>query len=177
VRVVAGTARGRRLRAPNGLETRPTSDRVREAVFNALASMDAITGTEVLDLFAGTGALGIEALSRGAARCTFVEWAARPRGTVVDNLETVGLAEQSTVSASDAWAFLARSTVHFDLILLDPPYDFDRWEELSAASAVRARVGGVLVIEAPQEVTLGEGWDVRRLKRYGGTVVQIARLR
>ncbi len=177
VRVVAGTARGRRLQAPAGLETRPTSDRVREAVFNALASMEAIAGAEVLDLFAGTGALGIEALSRGAARCTFVEWAAGPRRTVLENLETVSLGEQSTVSASDSWAFLARSTVAFDLILLDPPYAFDRWEELARAAAARSHAGGVLVVEAPQEVTLGEGWDVRRVKRYGGTVVQIARRR
>lgn len=144
-------------------------------MFNALASMDAIADADVLDLFAGTGALGIEALSRGAARCTFVEWAAGPRGTVVENLETVGLVEQGTVSATDAWAFMARSTVPFDLILLDPPYAFDRWEELSAAAAARAREDGVLVVEAPQEVALTDGWDVIRAKRYGGTVVQIAR--
>ncbi len=175
MRVIAGTARGRRLRAPEGLATRPTSDRVREAAFNALASMDAIAGAGVLDLFAGSGALGIEALSRGARHATFVEHAPEARRAVAANLADLGLDDRATVTADDAWTFLARAGDAFDLVLLDPPYAMDRWDDLAVAVAGRSTPDGVLVAEAGDEVELGAHWDVLRAKRYGGTVVQIAR--
>jgi 16S rRNA (guanine966-N2)-methyltransferase len=95
MRVVGGVARGRRLRAPSGEWIRPTSDRVREAIFNVLGSLGGVEGATVVDLFAGTGALGIEALSRGAAQVTFVDRDPVAAATIRDNLATVGLAEAS----------------------------------------------------------------------------------
>ncbi len=175
MRVVAGSVRGRRLVAPEGPDTRPTSDRVREATFNALASLGALDGAEVLDLFAGSGALGIEALSRGAASATFVESRPAAREAIGTNLSTLGLDRAARVVADDAWAFLGREATGFDLVLLDPPYAFDRWPELGAAVGHLADPGAVLVAEAGDEVDLGAGWEVLRAKRYGGTVVQLAR--
>ena len=121
MRIVAGEAKGRRLRAPSGRDTRPTADRVREELFSNLGE---ISGLAVLDLFAGSGALGIEALSRGAARAVFVDDDRRAVATVRSNLDATGFA--ASVVRSDALRYLdraAREGVRFDLILLDPPYD------------------------------------------------------
>lgn len=170
MRVVAGTARGRRLDAPEGRETRPTTDRVREAVFNALGSLDALAGARVLDLFAGSGALGIEALSRGAAHATFVERDRAARAVIAANLERTGLAERATVVAGEAERWLAGDPGAFDLALLDPPYAFDGWEALLAALPAETAV-----VESDREVPLPAGWEVVRSKRYGTTLVVIAR--
>jgi 16S rRNA (guanine966-N2)-methyltransferase len=118
VRVVAGEFGGRRLAAPPGRSTRPTADRVREALFSMLGD---VSGLRVLDLFAGSGALGIEALSRGAESATFVESDARAVATIRRNLEALGA--EGEVSRRDALAFLASATGYFDLVLADPPYD------------------------------------------------------
>jgi 16S rRNA (guanine966-N2)-methyltransferase len=169
VRVVAGSARGRRLQAPPGSSTRPTADRVREATFNALGSLDAVTG-EVLDLFAGSGALGIEALSRGADRATFVDSDPRAVAVVRANLEATGLADRASVVRGDALRFLAGAG-HFDLALLDPPYTFgdDEW-----AALLGALDADVAVLESDREVPVPAPWEVLRSKRYGGTVVLLA---
>jgi 16S rRNA (guanine966-N2)-methyltransferase len=135
MRVVAGVARGLRLVAPEGEGTRPTSDRVREATFNALGSMGALDGATVLDLFAGSGALGIEALSRGAASATFVETDRAALRAVRTNLETTRLGDLAEVVAQPAERFLAAAVAEgrgWDLAVLDPPYGFDRWDELLA---------------------------------------------
>src|SRR5262245_10228804 len=121
MRVVAGACRGRTIIAPDGLDTRPTSDRVREAVFNALGSLGAVEGARVVDLFAGTGALGIEALSRGAERCTFVERNRGARDVIHENLQNLGLVGRAEVVANDVLLFL-RDAPAFDLALVDPPY-------------------------------------------------------
>jgi 16S rRNA (guanine966-N2)-methyltransferase len=168
MRVIAGEARGRRLVAPPGYDVRPTSDRVREATFNALWSMGAIEGATVLDLFAGTGALGIEAISRGARHVTFVERDRAARAAIEENLERCGFADRATVIPGDALT-LVRSIEPVDLALLDPPYDFDSWEEL--LPQVRATI---VVIEAGREVPLPAGWTSRRKKRYRTTVVEVA---
>jgi len=119
MRVVAGEYRGRRLEAPAGTATRPTSDRVREAVFNILGD---VSGAVVLDLFAGSGALGIEALSRGAAAATFVDRDERALAAVRANLEAFGAVAR--VVRTDAIAFLKRQDgAGYDLIFVDPPYD------------------------------------------------------
>src|SRR3954454_2222592 len=122
VRVVSGSARGRRLATPEGTDTRPTTDRVKEATFNALGSLDAVAGAEVLDLFAGSGALGIEALSRGAAAATFVDQAPVARRALAANLDRVGLADRATVVGADATTFAPRASSAPDLVLADPPY-------------------------------------------------------
>ncbi|MDQ1424148.1 MAG: hypothetical protein QOD72_1646, partial [Acidimicrobiaceae bacterium] len=129
MRVVAGSARGRRLVAPEGRDTRPTGDRVRQAVFNALTSLDAVVDARVLDLYAGSGALGIEALSRGAAHATFVERSSVALAAIRANLDTTGLGGRATVVQADALSWLpARDAV--DLALVDPPYAFAEWSSL-----------------------------------------------
>ena len=170
MRVVAGSAKGRPLVAPPGRDTRPTSDRVRESIFNALFSLDAVDGATVLDLFAGSGALGIEALSRGAARCTFVESVRPALDAVRTNLEATGVADRATVVATTAAAYLARRPGRFDLALCDPPYAFDGWSDLLAALEA-----DLVVCESDRPVDHGAGWRVVRTRHYGGTVVTFGR--
>ena len=118
MRVVAGEFRGRRLAAPRGIRTRPTADRVREALFSILGE---VSGARVLDLYAGSGALGIEALSRGAESAVFVERDPRAVAAIERNLESLGL--KQTVLKQDAVRFMARGEGTFDLVFCDPPYD------------------------------------------------------
>ncbi len=171
MRVVAGSLRGRRLLAPSGPGTRPTSDRVREATFNALASLDVLRDATVLDLFAGSGALGIEALSRGAGHCTFVEQARSAIAAVRQNLDALSLSDRATVVTMDADRYLASSaTGRFDLALADPPYAYDGWAGL--LDAVPAEV---LVAESDRAIEASDGWDLVRSRRYGTTHVTILR--
>jgi 16S rRNA (guanine966-N2)-methyltransferase len=118
LRVVAGTYKGRRLAAPRGTRTRPTADRVREALFSMLGD---VGGARVLDLYAGSGALGIEALSRGADSAVFVERDARAVAAIERNLAAVGV--EANVVRQDVARFLARADGAFDLVFCDPPYD------------------------------------------------------
>lgn len=173
MRVVAGTAGGRRLAGPPGRSTRPTSDRVREAVFNALESLGAVEGATVVDLFAGSGALGIEALSRGAARTTFVDADPRALSVVRANLAATGLATSARVVRQDALRFLDGEEA-FDLALVDPPYRFDDRAWAGLLERLRASIA---VVESDRAVDLGEGWAPFRLKHYGATVVTLARSR
>ncbi|HST25843.1 MAG TPA: 16S rRNA (guanine(966)-N(2))-methyltransferase RsmD [Gaiellaceae bacterium] len=119
MRIVAGTHRGATIFAPKGLDTRPTSDRVREAVFNLVGPVD---GASVLDLYAGSGAMGLEALSRGAESAVFVESDREACGTIRRNLEKLRL-NGAEVVCRDALGYLATASRRFDLILVDPPYD------------------------------------------------------
>jgi 16S rRNA (guanine966-N2)-methyltransferase len=118
VRVVAGSFKGRRLSAPRGMRTRPTADRVREALFSILAD---VSDARVLDLYAGSGALGIEALSRGAGAAVFVERDPRAVAAIERNLAAVGVSAE--VVRDDVARFLARAEGEFDLVFCDPPYD------------------------------------------------------
>lgn len=172
IRVVAGTARGRRLETPPGNEVRPTIDRVREAVFNALGSQHVVVGASVLDLFAGSGALGIEALSRGADRAVFVDTSARSIEVVRSNLDATGLDDRATVVRSDALDHLSTTSDRFDLVLADPPYVFDGWDALWSALAPVAP-GGIVVAESDRSVPIPASATVLRERRYGGTVVTI----
>ncbi|MBW3626137.1 MAG: 16S rRNA (guanine(966)-N(2))-methyltransferase RsmD [Actinobacteria bacterium] len=174
MRVVAGRARGRRLVSPRGRTVRPTSDRVREATFNALSSLDALEDASVLDLFAGSGALGIEALSRGAAAATFVDHDPAALAAVRANLATTGLAAAATVVRSEASRFVASGPGRFDVALLDPPYDFDGSSWSGLLDLVDA---GLAVLESDREIDPGERWEPVRVKRYGATVVTLVRLR
>jgi 16S rRNA (guanine966-N2)-methyltransferase len=173
VRVVAGTARGRRLEAPEGTTTRPTGDRVREAVFNSLHSLGAIEEATVLDLYAGSGALGIEALSRGAARATFVDSDRRSIAAIEANLAATGLSQRAEVVRADADSVLARAAAEgrrWDLALLDPPYSFDGWADL--LTGVPA---DLVVVESDRSIEPPPGWGVVRERRYGGTLVAVLR--
>jgi 16S rRNA (guanine966-N2)-methyltransferase len=175
LRVVAGSAGGRILQAPPGDATRPTSDRVREAVFNALGSLGAVEGAVVADLFAGSGALGIEALSRGAASATFVDTARAARTAVEANLAAIGFADRARVIGADVMAHLGASGERYDLVLADPPYAFDDWPALAGAVFERLSPNGLLVVESDREPDLGGAASVLRSRRYGGTVVLFAR--
>lgn len=168
MRVVAGTLGGRRISAGDSETVRPTADRVREAMFNSLYSLGAITDAVVLDLFAGSGALGIEALSRGAASAVFVENDRLALAVLRENLDSLGLAGRAKVVPADASVFLARAEP-YDLLLLDPPYSFDRWPELLVHAT-----DSVVAIESDREIDLPETWDTHRVRRYGGTVVTLA---
>ncbi|HET6664222.1 MAG TPA: 16S rRNA (guanine(966)-N(2))-methyltransferase RsmD [Acidimicrobiales bacterium] len=170
MRVVGGSARGRTLVAPPGERTRPTSDRVREAIFNALRSRGAVEGSDVLDLFAGSGALGVEALSQGAAHATFVDSDRVARQAVRRNLEACGFLARAAIVAAPAERFLARlGAERFDLAFCDPPYAFASWGRLLASLPA-----DLAVIESDRPVTVPAGWDLVRESRYGGTWVGFA---
>ena len=135
MRIVAGELRGRKLVAPDGGTTRPTTDKVREAVFNALGSLDVVDGARVADLYAGSGALGIEALSRGAEHCTFVE---RDRDAAVGDPRQHRRRSASPAAAAVVSGDAAKmgAGLDVDLVFADPPYDFDAWPR-PASRAVR----------------------------------------
>jgi 16S rRNA (guanine966-N2)-methyltransferase len=166
MRVIAGSAKGRRLVAPPGPHTRPTADRVRGAIFNALGSSWALDGCRVLDLFAGSGAMGIEALSRGAEHATFSETDRAARRAIDANLRATGLADRATVVPTDALAVAATPA---DIAFCDPPYRFDGWAVLLDALAPE-----FVVIESDREVVLPPSWRLQRVKAYGSTVVTFA---
>jgi 16S rRNA (guanine966-N2)-methyltransferase len=168
MRVVAGQLGGRRLLAPAGSATRPTGDRVREATFNSLESTGDVEDAEVLDLFAGSGALGIEALSRGARHATFVERDRVALDALRTNLASLDLGpDRATVVIGDA---LAHAGGAADVALLDPPYDFDGWDELLGRLEAT-----VAVCESSRPVEPPAPWRVARVKSYGSTVVTICR--
>jgi 16S rRNA (guanine966-N2)-methyltransferase len=170
VRVVGGSARGRTLVAPPRGRTRPTSDRAREAIFNALRSRGAVEGSDVLDLFAGSGALGVEALSQGATSATFVDSDRLARQAIRRNLEACGFLDRAAVIAAPAERFLAqRGAEGFDLAFLDPPYAFAGWARLLASLPA-----DLAVIESDGPVAVPAGWEVVRESRYGGTWVGFA---
>jgi 16S rRNA (guanine966-N2)-methyltransferase len=177
MRVVAGTARGRSLQAPPGQGTRPTSDRVREAMFSALVSLGGLEEASVVDLFAGSGALGIEALSRGAAAAIFVEQDRAALAVIRANLASVGLVgPHVTLIGLDALAAAATRAISgsADVVFADPPYRFERWPDLLAGIALTG-FGGVLVAESGRPIGDMDGWDVVREKAYGSTVVTMLR--
>jgi 16S rRNA (guanine966-N2)-methyltransferase len=170
MRVVAGEARGRRLVVPEGTSVRPTSDRVREAVFNALGSLGVLDGASVIDVFAGSGALGIEALSRGAGHAVFVDESRHAIDAIQTNLAVLGLGDRARVVRGEAVGWVTTAPGRFDLALVDPPYAFDGWDGLLAGLPA-----DVVVIESNRVVEVPVGWDVLRDRKYGSTSVRIAR--
>ena len=157
--------------APAGTATRPTGDRVREATFNALASLGAIEGAEVLDLYAGSGAMGIEALSRGAATSTFVDTDAKSLAAIRTNVAAAGFEQQAHVVRSDVRRFLDERAGPADLAVLDPPYALadEAWLDLLAVLDAT-----VAVLESDREVPITNRWEILRVRRYGTTVVTLA---
>jgi len=165
VRVVAGALGGRRIAVPRGSATRPTSELVRGAVFNSLEARGKLAGARVADLFAGSGALGIEALSRGAARATFVEQDRRAAQVIARNVDALDLADRARVEvvAVERWA-----PEDVDLVLADPPYGWEGWGTLLARLCAQE---DVLVVAEAAHAVEAEGWEVVASKRHGGTVV------
>jgi len=178
---VAGSARGRRLAVPAGTTTRPTSDRTREAVFGRLDAWRTVAGAQVLDLYCGSGALALEALSRGAAGAVGVEADRAAARVAADNARTLGLA--LTVVHDDVSRYVSRyvsAPGHaFDLVLLDPPYDLDGpgLAQVLVGVARRCRVDAVVVVErstrSPEPVW-PDGMEPLTPKTYGETTVWFA---
>ena len=183
MRIVGGSFRGRTLAAPASTTTRPTSDRVREAVFNILAHGIAdfvIPGARVLDLFAGTGALGIEALSRGAGFCMFVEDAAAARGTIRENVEAFGLTGITKIFRRDATGLgPAGKYAGFSLLFADPPYDLGLTAKALASAAAGDWLlpGALAVLEDRSTATteLPPGFMQLDRRAWGDTQVVFAR--
>ncbi len=171
IRVVSGEFGGRKLKVPDGMSTRPTTDKVRQAVFNSLDSAGLIVGAAIADLFAGSGALGIEALSRGAESCVFVERDRAALHALRANIDALGLKQRTTVVTSDvlAWVPALRGV---DVALIDPPYEFDAWDQLLTVLQVP-----YIVAEAAHEIEPPLGWQALKSRRYGRTwVTQLERV-
>ncbi|HWF33747.1 MAG TPA: 16S rRNA (guanine(966)-N(2))-methyltransferase RsmD [Solirubrobacteraceae bacterium] len=173
MRVIAGAHGGRVLSAPRGRATRPTSDRVREAVFSILGD---VSGLSVLDLYAGSGALAIEALSRGAVSATLVDSAPAAIAAIRRNLTALGV--EAEVRRGDARTFLraaSRSAPQYDLVFLDPPYRHtsELGAELSAALAPMLAAGARVVVESDRRSPLRLELPLLDERRYGDTLIQI----
>ena len=170
MRVITGSARGRRLRELEGLETRPTTDRVKESMFNIL-QFD-VEDSRVLDLFAGTGQLGIEALSRGAAAAVFVEQRRDAAALIRENLKLTGLTDRARVVNGEALSYLASAGERFDLVFLDPPYAAGLWKPaLEAVSRFDILSDhGIIICESAADrllPTLSSPYEMGREYRYG----------
>ncbi|MFZ5599734.1 MAG: 16S rRNA (guanine(966)-N(2))-methyltransferase RsmD [Bacillota bacterium] len=177
LRIIAGSARGRNLKSPRGMSTRPTSDRVREALFNILSTL--VPDSRFLDLFSGTGAVGIEALSRGATKAVLVEKDRNTARIIYDNLKLCGMLDQAEILALDvakAIQVLGRKKESFDLIFIDPPYK-KGFEQPTIEKVLEQQLladGGTLVVESdhtdlpPERVNSLKAY---RRERYGDTVL------
>ncbi|WP_445170564.1 16S rRNA (guanine(966)-N(2))-methyltransferase RsmD [Mycolicibacterium sp. Dal123E01] len=179
-RIVGGSAGGRRLEVPPR-GTRPTTDRVREALFNVLAARRDFAYLRVLDLYAGSGALGLEALSRGAASALFVESDSRAAGVIKRNVETLGLSGATVRRGSVATVVAAGADRPVDLVLADPPYEVSTAEIETLLTALERNgwlaLDSVVVVERPasaSEITWPAGWTAWDNRRYGDTRVELA---
>ncbi|MBN9044380.1 MAG: 16S rRNA (guanine(966)-N(2))-methyltransferase RsmD [Rhizobiales bacterium] len=183
MRIVGGRFRGRPLATPSTSAIRPTTDRTRESLFNIIAHNfpEKLEGARVLDLFAGTGALGFEALSRGARHATFVEESAEGRGLLRSNIEAFGLQGHTRILRRDACQLGIAGTMEpFDLVFADPPYG-RRMGEKAFLSAFRGGwldADALLVLEEEAEapLELDESFTVFEERSYGGTVIRLIRL-
>ncbi len=173
MRVIAGDARGTRLAALPGEDvTRPTVDRVKEAMFSSLQFL--LPGAQVLDLFAGSGQLGIEALSRGAARCVFVDENRAAARIVEQNCRAAGVQGRSRIVNGSAERFLAGAAEGFDIILMDPPYRKGTLQQLLPRVAEITRPGGTVLCESEKGASLPEecgGLKMKKQHRYGTVLV------
>jgi 16S rRNA (guanine966-N2)-methyltransferase len=181
-RIIAGEAGGRRLAVPPGDRVRPTSDRVKESVFSALGP-DRLVGARVLDLFAGSGALALEALSRGAAEALLVDRDAAAARAIRTNVETLGFADRATVRVAAAAAVLGGPppSQPFDLVLLDPPYDTSAAELEDILARLESgpwlSAGATMVVERAADspaLRWPAGWGSTWERCYGDTLVLFA---
>ena len=183
MRIVGGEFRGRPLAAPRSDAIRPTTDRTREALFNVLAHRfpESLAGGRVLDLFAGTGALGLEALSRGCSYCVFIEESAEGRGLIRTNVEAFGLSGRTKIFRRDATHLGEAGTLQpFNLVFADPPYGKGLGEQ-ALQSALRGgwlAPGALCVVEEDAAATFqpGPGFTVADERSYGGTAIRFVAL-
>lgn len=178
MRVVSGAARGRRLKAPEGLATRPTSELCKEAVFSIIQFE--LEGSRVLDLFAGSGQMGVEALSRGAKKCVFVDNAKACRLVITENLQQTGLFERAQVVMLDAEAYLKNAAEPFDIAFLDPPYGKTDLEKLLFTLGGIMSANGIIICETDKSDILPEnagGFVKHKEYRYGKAKITVYRNR
>ena len=172
MRVITGIARGRKLVAPEGLDVRPTADKVKEGIFSAVQ----FEGARVLDLFAGSGQMGIEALSRGAERAVFIDSSLRSIRCVNENLRNTGFERQSEVINRDSYDYIKLTSQTFDIIILDPPYRYNHIANILPFAAKKLRDGGIIICEYETEAdepAAPEGMRLRKTYRYGKINVSI----
>lgn len=178
MRVITGTAKGRKLAAPAGLDTRPTSEVAKEAVFSIIQFE--VEGANVLDLFAGSGQMGIEALSRGARHCTFVDNTRACQTIQRQNLKHTGLDGRARVMTADAISFMRGNSGPFDIAFLDPPYQTGLAEKVLPFVAGAMSENGVILCETDRSeslpVEVGE-FSLMREYRYGKVKVTLYRRR
>ena len=168
MRVITGTARGRRLKEPQGMDIRPTTDKVKESMFSIL-QFD-IEGRRVLDLFGGTGQLGIEALSRGAARCVFLDENREAVSIVMRNCKACGVFDRSRVNIGEAARFLSACREQFDLVLLDPPFHNGTLENILPLVDKCVAPGGIVICESETKLVLPAevgGLQLKKQYKYG----------
>ena len=178
-RIIGGSAGGRRLKAPAGDRTRPTSDRVREALFSSLDSdLGSLAGLRFLDLYAGSGAVGLEARSRGAGVVTLVEQDRRTASLIRDNLRTLGFNQVEVVAGAVARVLAGPPRAPYDVVFLDPPYDLGTGDVMAALTALVEHgwlaEGAVVVVERSTrsgELDWPRGLAAARSKRYGETTL------
>ena len=176
MRVVSGTARGCKLQSVPGMNTRPTTDRVKENVFNLI--QDHVRGARVLDLFAGTGQLGIEALSRGAQTCDFVEHNKTAYNIVCKNVQTARVSDRARLHCAEAARFVPQAGARrFDLIFLDPPYGGTILENalLQIETFDILSTDGIIICESAVGDRFAHGFEVVRERRYGATMITVLR--
>lgn len=176
MRVITGIARGRRLKTLEGRDIRPTTDRVKEALFSIIQFE--LEGCTVLDMFAGSGQLGIEALSRGAAKAVFVDSDKRSAAVIRENLEHTGLSSQAEVYNADSLMFVRNRGEKFDIVLLDPPYGKGILQQALEAVAPCMNENGVIVCELPEREELPQmagSLALYRRYRYGKTELAVYR--
>jgi len=174
MRIIAGRLRRRVLRAPRGTLTRPTSDRTRESIFNLLASRLDLDGAVVLDLFAGTGALGLEAVSRGAVAVSFVEQNGRVLKVTRQNADDLGVADGCWFLRADAVAYLDRyHGPAFDVIFADPPYDLEALPRLPDLAVPHLKPDGLFVLEHDIRLAFDDHPCLDTSRPYGRTMVSL----
>jgi len=175
MRVTTGRYKGRILRTVSDLSVRPATDRVRQTIFNVLTHRIDMEGCKVLDIFAGSGSLGIEALSRGAAHTTFVEIGPEAIQWLEANIEMLGCEEQTSILQMDALHFIRQARGQFDIIFVDPPYTYAATTMLPEEIIGRDLLapGGFMLIEHARniEFTSTSAWTVGPVKPFGRTVV------
>lgn len=173
MRITGGALARRTIDAPKGDRTRPTTDRVREALFSLLGARMDLRGARVLDLFAGSGALGLEALSRGAAHATFVERHGATLAVARGNARQLAVADRAAFAKADALAWLGRAAGPFDLVVADPPYDLARLGELPALLRPLLAPDGLLVVEHDTRHAFDDAPGLVLTRAYGNTVLSV----
>lgn len=176
MRVITGTARGRRLITPNGLETRPTSDKVKEGLFSAI-QFD-IEGRRILDLFAGSGQMGIEALSRGADSAVFVDNSKAAIYTIEENIRNCGFKDKASVYNTDYKSFLTANKNTFDIVFLDPPYKAGVLEDAIKSVIPFLSDYAIIIAEHPHDLILEDeisGFKATKKYKYSKTAATVFR--